>query len=94
MKKTVIFDLGKVLIKWDPNGILQRFSDDSVEQEQYRAIFFNQVWLALDAGLIEYDNALKLFSLQLEKPLTEMERFMQTVRESLEPLPTVTSSRS
>ena len=87
MKKTVIFDLGNVLINWDPNGILQRFSDDSVEQEQYRAIFFNQVWLALDAGLIEYDNALKLFSLQLEKPLTEMERFMQTVRESLEPLP-------
>lgn len=40
MKKTVIFDLGNVLINWDPNGILQRFSDDSVEQEQYRAILF------------------------------------------------------
>ncbi|TNG94562.1 HAD family phosphatase [Pasteurellaceae bacterium USgator11] len=87
MRKTVIFDLGNVLINWAPDEILQRFTADPVEREQYRQVFFSQTWLALDAGLIEYDNALKLFSLLLEKPLSEMERFMQTVRESLDPLP-------
>lgn len=87
MQKTVIFDLGNVLVKWDPDMILQRFTPDPLEREQYRAVFFSQTWLAMDAGLIEYDNALKLFSLLLNKPLSEMERFMQIVRESLEPLP-------
>lgn len=87
MQKTVIFDLGNVLLNWSPETILQRFSADLHEREQYRAVFFNQTWLALDAGLIEYDNALRLFSLLLEKPLSEMERFMQVMRESLEPLP-------
>ncbi|KGQ69374.1 hypothetical protein OA57_11945 [Chelonobacter oris] len=87
MKKSVIFDLGNVLVKWDPDGILQRFSDDPQEQAQYRKVFFNQGWLALDAGLMEYDKALALFSLLLAKPLSEMERFMQVVRESLEPMP-------
>ncbi|MGV6987427.1 HAD family hydrolase [Testudinibacter sp. P80/BLE/0925] len=87
MQKTVIFDLGNVLIKWEPDTILQRFTPDPLEREQYRTVFFSQTWLALDAGLIQYENALKLFSLLLSKPLSEMERFMQVVRESFEPLP-------
>ncbi|UOO81849.1 HAD family phosphatase [Uruburuella testudinis] len=87
MKKTVIFDLGNVLLRWDPRAILRRFSDDEQERRAYAQVLSGQCWQALDAGLIEYDKALKFYAGLLQKPQSEIERLMQTMRESLAPLP-------
>lgn len=87
MQKTVIFDLGNVLVRWDPQEILRRFSDDAAEREHFRQVLSGQCWTALDAGLMEYDSALKFYANVLQKPVAEIERLMQTMRESLEPLP-------
>ena len=87
MQKTVIFDLGNVLLRWDPAEILRRFSSSPEEREAYAKALFGQCWQLLDAGLIEYDSALRFYANVLQKPVVEIERFMHTMRESLEPLP-------
>ena len=87
MNKTVIFDLGNVLVRWDPQEILRRFSDDAQKREAFRLVLSGQCWKVLDAGLIDYENALKFYAGELQQPVSEVERLMQTMRESLEPLP-------
>ncbi|MDO5640548.1 MAG: HAD family phosphatase [Neisseria sp.] len=87
MQKTVIFDLGNVLVRWDPQAILRRFSDDAPTREAYGKVLSGQCWTALDAGLMDYDKALKFYANLLQQPVSEIERLMQTMRESLAPLP-------
>ncbi len=52
MYKNVIFDIGGVMVDFDPKDfLLERFCDAAVEEKVYRLTFGSDTWQKLDAGL-------------------------------------------
>lgn len=51
--ENVIFDLGGVLIQWNPQKIVSTFTDDfSLQQLLLKEVFYHQDWLDLDKGIL------------------------------------------
>ena len=58
MIKNIIFDLGNVLLKFQPNEFLLRFTDDVKYIDQFvPKIFRSTVWMDLDRGILSLENA-------------------------------------
>ena len=56
MIRNIIFDMGNVLLRWDPQHIVSRFTADAEAQRRLRAaIFEDPDWAAQDAGAISED---------------------------------------
>ena len=52
MYKNVIFDIGGVMVDFDPKDfLLERFCNAAVEEKVYRLTFGSETWQKLDAGL-------------------------------------------
>ena len=62
MIKNIIFDFGNVIIKWDVYGILKSYniSDDELKILE-KAIFQSEEWNKLDEGLLDIEDAEKVF---------------------------------
>ena len=53
MYKSIVFDLGGVMIDFDPRGYLvDRLCNAETEEEVYDLTFGSEEWKLLDAGLI------------------------------------------
>ena len=62
MIKNIIFDLGNVLLRFQPSEFLLRFTGDIGYIEQFiPKIFRSTVWLDLDRGTISLENAKEIF---------------------------------
>ena len=52
MYKNVIFDIGGVMVDFDPKDfLLERFCNAAVEEKVYRLTFGSETWQKLDAGV-------------------------------------------
>ena len=52
MYKNVIFDIGGVMVDFDPKDfLLERFCNAAMEEKVYRLTFGSETWQKLDAGL-------------------------------------------
>ena len=50
--ESVLFDVGNVLIRFDPGYILENlFEEEAVRREVQRTLFAGPTWLALDRGV-------------------------------------------
>jgi|GEM_PF-39934 len=58
MIKNFVFDMGNVLIDWNPTAISQRISKDQSE-EILTYLFKSTTWLRLDEGLVTLEEGLK-----------------------------------
>lgn len=60
MIKNIVFDMGNVILRWDPEYISSRLSNRLDEQEVIKRELFNShQWQQLDQGIISLDEALK-----------------------------------
>lgn len=85
--RNVVFDLGGVLLEWNPDAILARlYPDPETAARVKREVFQHADWLALDKGTLDEEEAVRLFQRRTGRPLSEMNGLMQTVRESLIPI--------
>ena len=58
MYKNIIFDLGNVLLSFDPKEYLKsKISEDKLE-DVYKAIFQSEEWIMLDRGTINERDAI------------------------------------
>lgn len=58
MIKNIIFDIGNVILKYDPINYLLSTYDDLEEMEYvYENIFNSKEWLDLDRGILTYEEA-------------------------------------
>jgi putative hydrolase of the HAD superfamily len=56
----IVFDLGGVVVRWEPDAIVASVFDDPDERRLARAeIIGHPDWLELDRGTLEYDVAVK-----------------------------------
>lgn len=86
--QNVVFDLGGVLIAWNPDEIIAGVFDDSDLQALIkREIFQHPDWLKIDKGHLEEADAIQRFYDRTGVPLTKLEELLQFLRETLTPIP-------
>lgn len=82
--KNVIFDLGGVLIEWNPDRILEGYYDDPRIRALMKAeVFQHADWLHLDRGTLLEAELLERVCGRTGRPETEFAGFMDAVRASL-----------
>ena len=56
--KNILFDMGNVLITYNPEWVIRRYTEDEeLIREVKNIVFHSQEWFLLDAGLIEEEKA-------------------------------------
>ena len=84
----VVFDLGGVVFKWQPDDIIRRVFDDAETQDLVKAQIFNHNdWVELDRGTISFERAVARGAARTGLPSTEIQRLLDEVPRSLEPIP-------
>jgi putative hydrolase of the HAD superfamily len=88
--ESFLFDVGNVLLAWDPPRILEAAlpgASMAERQRYWQAIFGNPRWLDLDRGAVEEPALVDELATLLAVPAGEIERVLHIARESLVPLP-------
>lgn len=63
MVKSIIFDIGNVLLQFKPLDYLKViFNDDKIETLVYKEVFQSEEWIHLDRGILTQDQAIKAIS--------------------------------
>ena len=62
MIKNIVFDLGNVLLTFDPEEFLFNFTNDAIQINTFILnIIHSKIWLKMDRGLISIGNAKSIF---------------------------------
>jgi putative hydrolase of the HAD superfamily len=73
--KTVLCDMGQVLINFNPEKIVAHYTDDPKSAMILKeAIFDSQVWLDLDLGILTNDDAIALICEKVPESLHDVVR--------------------
>jgi putative hydrolase of the HAD superfamily len=82
--RNVIFDLGGVLLDWNPDGILATcYPDAACRQLVKEALFRHQDWRDFDRGILSEPELLSRVHARTGRSLVELTRVLDTVRDSL-----------
>lgn len=83
--KSIIFDLGAVMVDWNPQAIAQNYTSDTVLQKSIiNALFHHSRWVNFDNGLISEDDIILEASKQLSLSKADVTQLMQNAKESLD----------
>ena len=86
--RKVIFDFGGVLLRWQPQEIIDAFyAEADLRGSLSRNVFRHPDWIEMDRGTLAEDAAAQRFAARMNRPVEEMRGLLQLVRESLVPLP-------
>jgi putative hydrolase of the HAD superfamily len=79
MVKNIIFDIGNVLIKFDPLAYLvEKYEDFETVMILYREVFQSEEWALLDEGLIDEDEAVRRVSDRIPEYREIVEKLIKT----------------
>ena len=80
----LVFDLGGVVVRWDPDAIIAGvFSEVQVQRKVKAALFEHPDWLELDRGTLGRDEAIARAAQRTGISVSDMKRLMQAVPPSL-----------
>lgn len=66
MINTVVFDMGNVLLGYDPDLCIKNYTDDEDEKRLLKnEVFCSDEWSKLDCGQITYDEAIEIWKSRL-----------------------------
>lgn len=83
----VVFDLGGVLLTWDPQGIAATVFEAVAQRDLVLAdVFGHADWHALDRGTLTHEDAAQRAHLRTGLPLRDLERLLREVSPSLRPI--------
>jgi len=86
MIKNIIFDLGNVLLNFDPEQFLSARYDKDMSKRLYCEIFQSEEWLMLDRGIIRQKEVVERLSRRYPIDSTEIELVFQDWTEMLTPI--------
>ena len=86
MIKNVVFDFGNVLVKWDIDAILEKYTLDHEETEILKAVIFgSEEWPQMDEGTLQAKQAEEIFESRVSDPLKDkVSEIMHTWFEKIE----------
>jgi putative hydrolase of the HAD superfamily len=86
--KNVIFDLGGVVVEWNPDRILDGYyADPEARTVLKQQLFQHPDWLQLDRGTLHETELLTRLGVRTGRPAEELNGLFQAVRESLHTKP-------
>lgn len=74
MVKNIIFDLGNVLIEYNPKKFIEKFVAKENREKFFEIVFKSKEWLELDRGTLEYEEAIEIFSTKIPKERANIEK--------------------
>ena len=84
----LIFDLGGVVVRWDPAAIIASVFDEEDLQAKVRdGVFAHPDWLELDRGTLDREDAIRRAAQRVGMAHTEIRRLLLAVPPSLVPIP-------
>ena len=86
--RNVIFDLGGVVLEWNPDAILESYYADSEARVILKsALFQHPDWLLMDRGMLTETEAVTRLEQRTGRPRLELIGLFDAVRRSLLPKP-------
>jgi HAD superfamily hydrolase (TIGR01509 family) len=86
--KNVVFDVGQVLLEWNPAAVIARLHPDPATQAVIRRQMFEHAdWHEFDRGGLSYDDAIAHFARSTGRTADETRALIHATRESLSPIP-------
>ncbi|MDY6894261.1 MAG: HAD family phosphatase [Thermotogota bacterium] len=93
--RNIVFDLGNVLFKFDPDEILEGlFKDPLIKSKLKEAVFKTSMWKELDRGTLSFEEAEKIFieknpnlKEEIDILLKEWKNYLHPLTENIEILP-------
>ncbi len=83
-QKSIIFDLGAVMVDWNPHLIAQGFTDKPALQETLiENLFHHQTWINFDNGLISELELIQSSSQRLKLSIDQTHSLIEHAKESL-----------
>ena len=91
MIKQVIFDIGNVLLYFQPIPFLSSFISDPIKAEEvFHELFSGEEWLMLDRGTLTEEEAKKIIMARSRKNADWIEKFYESWKDMLTPIePTI-----
>lgn len=77
MIKNIIFDLGNVLIEYNPEKFISKFVGKKNRKDFYERVFGSREWQDLDRGTLEYDKAVEIFTKDLPAEKESIEKLFR-----------------
>lgn len=88
--RSVIFDFGGVILRWQPQEIIDAFyEDEALRSALSRNVFRHPDWLEMDRGSLDEATAVLRFAARMNRPAPEIRTLLQLVKSSLLPVPEV-----
>jgi putative hydrolase of the HAD superfamily len=85
--RNVIFDVGGVLLEWNPEQIVSGFcADPALRTLLKRAVFEHDDWHELDKGTLKEEQAIQNFGQRTGQSLSDVEALLRMAKESLVPI--------
>ena len=80
----VIFDLGGVVLNWEPKKLLMDFFPDKILRDKIETeLLKHKDWAELDRGTLNYKNAIERASVRIDISKAEIGRFLNEILERL-----------
>jgi putative hydrolase of the HAD superfamily len=80
----LVFDLGGVVVRWDPEAIIDGvFQDENVKAKVRQAVFEHADWLELDRGTLGRDEAIERAARRSGLAAEDIKRLLHAVPASL-----------
>ena len=84
----LVFDLGGVVVRWDPDAIIAGvFSDPAIRSKVKADVFSHPDWLELDRGTLEREDAIARAAQRMGLAVEEIRRLVHAVPPSLTVFP-------
>src|SRR5689334_18123237 len=85
--KNVVFDVGQVLLEWNPATVVARLHPDPAQQAVIRSqMFEHDDWHEFDRGGLSYDDAVAHFAKTTGLSIAQTRALIHATRESLAPI--------
>jgi putative hydrolase of the HAD superfamily len=83
----IIFDLGGVVFRWEPDSLIKSIFDDEHSRRVVRAEMLDHPdWIELDRGTLRFDLAVERATERTGLPLSKIEQLLKQVPPSLIPI--------
>ena len=86
--KNVVFDLGAVVVDWNPDRLLREYPGDiALPVTLFEKGFFQNYWSEFDRGVLSQEEMAKSISTFATRPYEECWKLMEYIKHSLNDIP-------